>query len=407
MYELITTSTVGPLDASVRQLKRARIAVAITFATNGLVLGAWAPRIPEVKAHLGLSSASLGLALLAPAIGALFAMRIVGGLCAKHGSAVVTRWLVGFYGVIAWLPGVAPNLPSLWLTLFLLGTSIGGIDVAMNSQGVTVELGYRRPVLSSFHAAWSVGSFGGAVIGGIGAGLHASIGVQQAVLGVGLAIFTLWKSRAFLTDSPHETEVVVARTRRLPDPRLILLGFSALFALMAEGAVADWSGVLLRDHLHVHAGQVGLAFAAFSVTMTFGRIVGDRVVHALGPARCITVLSAIGAVGLAAGMATNSLAGYVIGFAILGVGLSIMVPVLFSAAADGGPSGPAIAVVSTIGYTGFLAGPSGIGVVAQAISVQFALWMLPFFAVLGGVLGVTAVRMSSTPADQESVATTD
>ncbi len=406
MYELITTNIPGPLAASTRQLKRARVAVVVAFATNGVLMGAWAPRIPEVKSHLGLSSASLGLALLAPAIGSLLSIRFIGAWCARYGSGVVTRWLTVCLCAVAWLPGLAPNLPTLWVALLVMGSAVGGMDVAMNAQGVTVEIGYRRPVLSSFHAAWSIGSFSGAVVGGLGAGFHTPISLQQSVLGVLLAVVTLWQSRNFLADSPHEAEVVTTTVRRRPQLRLILLGLSGLFALMAEGAVADWSGVLLRDDLHVRAGQVGLAFAAFSVTMTIGRFVGDRVVLALGRARCITVLSAIGAIGLAAGMATDSLVGYIAGFALLGVGLSIMVPVLFSAAADGAQSGPAIATVSMIGYTGFLAGPSGIGLVAQAVSVRFALWMLPFFTVLGGALGVTAVRMTRPSSDSPDNADT-
>jgi len=153
--------------------------------------------------------------------------------------------------------------------------------------------------------------------------------------------------------------------------------------------------VLLRDNLHASPAQVGLAYAAFSATMTGGRFVGDRLVHRLGRVRSITVLTAMGAAGLAAGMAFHSLPGAVIGFALLGVGLSVMVPVLFSTAADGAAPGPAIATVSTLGYTGFLVGPTAIGLIAQGTSVPFALWLLPIFTVTGGVLGIAAVRMTA------------
>ncbi|MBV9592737.1 MAG: MFS transporter [Actinobacteria bacterium] len=419
MYEVALPRHVEPAHASREQLRRARIAVAITFAANGLIMGAWAPRIPEVKNHLDLSSASLGVALLAPAVGSLVSMRLIGGWTSRFGSAAATRWMVAGNCASAWLVGVAPNLATLCLALLVIGFTVGGLDVAMNAQGVTVETGYRRPVLSSFHAAWSIGSFAGAVIGGIGAGLHVPIWLQQSALGVVLATATLWAGRAFLADPSHEAgdaddaeeagdadeaneiaEEIEAsplqrRRLRLPELRLVLLGIAGIFALMSEGAVSDWSGVLLRDHLHVRAGQVGFAFAAFSIMMTAGRVVGDRIVHALGRARCVAGLSVVGAAGLAIGMGTNTLSGDVIGFAFLGVGLAVMVPVLFSTAADtDGPSGPAIATVSSFGYLGFLLGPSGIGLVAQAAGVPFALWLLPFFTLAGGVLGVIAVRLT-------------
>lgn len=385
-----------PVSATTLRARRhARVAVAITFAANGFLFGSWAPRIPEVKHNLHLSSAALGLALLAPALGAVLSMKLYGGASARFGSARVTRISLVIYCSVAWLPGLAGNLPMLWLSLVLWGQAIGGFDVSMNAQGVTVEHAYGRPVLSGFHAAWSLGSLAGAVIGGLAAGAGIPISAQQAVLGAILLIITLIAGRAYLPDPSHHAEPAAPTRRGMPELRLILLGVAGLFALMSEGAVADWSGVLLRDNLHVHAAQVGLAYAAFSTTMTAGRLVGDRVVLALGRARSIAVLTVIGASGLAAGLATNALVGTVIGFALLGIGLSVMVPVIFSTAADGASPGPAIATVSTLGYTGFLVGPTTIGLIAQGTSVPFALWIVPLFTAAGGVLGIVAVRLTA------------
>ncbi|HEY3632352.1 MAG TPA: MFS transporter [Jatrophihabitantaceae bacterium] len=383
--------------APVRARQRARAAVAITFATNGFLFGSWVPRIPEVKHDLHLSSAALGLALLAPAVGSVLSMNLYGRASARFGSARLTRFSLVLFCAFAWLPGLAHNLPTLWLTLFVWGTAIGGLDVVMNAQGVTVEHAYERPVLSGFHAAWSLGSLTGALIGGLGAGADIPISAQQGTLAGVVLVGVLLAGRAYLPDPPHhaETAPTTGKRRALPELRLVLLGVAGLFALLSEGAVADWSGVLLRDNLHAHPGQVGLAYAAFSTTMTGGRLAGDRVVHALGRARSIALLTAIGAAGLAAGLATGSLIGTVIGFALLGIGLSVMVPVVFSTAADGAAPGPAIAMVSTLGYTGFLVGPTAIGVIAEGTSVPFALWLLPIFTTAGGVLGIAAVRMTA------------
>jgi MFS family permease len=369
--------------------------VAITFAANGFLFGSWVPRIPEVKHDLHLSSAELGLALLAPAVGAVLSMKVYGRASARFGSARLTRFSLVLFCAFAWLPGLAHNLPTLWLTLFVWGTAIGGLDVVMNAQGVTVEHAYERPVLSGFHAAWSLGSLAGALIGGACAGADFPIAAQQAILAAIVLVGVLLAGRAYLPDPPHHADAPAPGRRGMPELRLILLGIAGLFALLSEGAVADWSGVLLRDNLHAHPGEVGLAYAAFSTTMTAGRLAGDRVVHALGRARSIALLTAIGATGLAAGLAFDALPGAVIGFALLGIGLSVMVPVIFSTAADGAAPGPAIATVSTLGYTGFLVGPTAIGLIAEGTSVPFALWLLPIFTTAGGVLGIAAVRMTA------------
>jgi fucose permease len=381
-----------------RERQRARAAVAITFAVNGMLVGSWAPRIPEIKSHLDLSAGALGIALLAPALGTVIAARTAGARIARHGSPTTIRVFSVAYCLLAWTPGVAPNLAALWLGLFAWGAFMGSMDVAMNAQGVTVEASYGRPVLSSFHAIWSVGSFAGAVLGGLGSGLHVNIAVQQLGLGVILALAVLFASRWFLPEAGHEPprRERLLRIPRAPETRLVLLGIAAIFALMVEGAVTDWSGVLLRDHLHATGSAVSFAYAAFCVTMTGGRFAGDRVVQALGRARCFAVLSVLGAAGLASGMLAGSLLGAVVGFAVLGLGLSIMVPVLYSTAADtDGPAGPAIAAVAALGCVGMLAGPSLIGLVAQLTSVPSALYLLPPFTLVAGALGVAGVRLSA------------
>ena len=384
--------------SSLAQRRRARVAVAATFVAHGVLIGAWAPRIPEIKAHLGLSAGELGLALLAPALGTIIAARVVGARTARHGSGAVARAGGVAYCLLSWLPGVAGNLALLWTSLLVWGALMGAMDVAMNSQGVTVEARYGRPVLSGFHAAWSAGSFAGALLGAVGAALRIDIAVQQASIGAVLAVGVLVASRGYLPD-PHEPQPRSSRRRirrpHAPARRLVVLGVAAMFALIAEGAVTDWSAVLLRDHLGVPGSRAGFAYAAFCVTMTGGRVAGDRVVHAIGRSRCLAALALLGATGLALGLAVNVFAGAVVGFALLGLGLSIMVPVLYSTAADTeGPSGPAIAAVAALGCVGLLVGPSLIGLVAQLTSVSSALFLLPPFTLAAGALGVAGVRLS-------------
>jgi fucose permease len=232
----------------------------------------------------------------------------------------------------------------------------------------------------------------GTGIGSVGAGLHVPLARQQGTLAVVLALVTLWAMRQFIADQPVEK---YTEGGRVVEFRLILLGIAGVCALLAEGSSADWSPVYLRDDLHVSAGHAGIAFIAFTITMTLGRFTGDWLVLGLGRMRSIATVTLVGAVGLSVGLLLHTLAGAAFGFACLGIGLSILVPVFFSTAADGpGAAGPKLAVVSSFSYLGFLLGPAMLGPLASATSIHTALWILPAFAALAGVLGVIAVRMT-------------
>lgn len=387
------TSLAATTDRGVQPgLRRARLATALTFAFNGFLFAAWVPHIPEVKAQLGLSDAALGLALLGPAIGSMISMPLIGRATTRWGSGPVTTALA--FGTYLVIPGagLAYNLPTLFLALVAWGVVTGGLDVAMNAQAVQIETSYRRPIMSSFHAFWSVGTVVGTVVGSFGAGLHIDLAVQQAGLAVLLALVTLWSMRQFIADHASENDGAGGKVFEL---RLVLLGIAGVCALLAEGSSADWSPVYLRDDLHVAAGHTGLAYATFTVMMTFGRMIGDRVVLRLGRMRSIAALAAVGVTGMTSGLIANNVVGASIGFGCLGLGLSIMIPVFFSTAADGpGAAGPKLAVVSSFSYLGFLLGPAALGPLASATSVHTALWVLPTFAGLAGLLGVIAVRLT-------------
>ncbi|HEY0168165.1 MAG TPA: MFS transporter [Jatrophihabitans sp.] len=375
------------------RLRRARTATSLVFAFNGLLFAAWVPHIPEVKHQLGLSDASLGLALLGPAVGSVISMPVIGRATTRYGSGKVTAVLAFATYLAISGPGLARDLPELFAALVLWGVVTGGLDVAMNSQAVQIETSYQRPIMSSFHAYWSIGTVLGTVLGSLGAGIGLSLAGQQAGLAVLLALVTGWCVRQFIGDHPPQE---YQGGKRVFQWRLVLLGLAGVCALLAEGSAADWSPVYLRDDLQVSPGQAGIAFGAFTVMMTVGRLTGDRLVLALGRSRSLSLLAGIGAAGMSAGLISDTLIGSSIGFACLGLGLSVMVPVIFSTAADGpGAAGPKLALVSSFSYLGFLLGPASLGPLAHATSVHVALWVLPSFAALAGVLGVIAVRMTA------------
>jgi MFS family permease len=376
-----------------RSLRLARIATAIVFAFNGFLWAAWVPHIPEVKDRLGLSDAALGLALLGPAIGSMISMPLVGRATTRFGSGRVTAAMAFFSYLVIAGPGLAGNLPTLLLALLLWGMAAGALDVAMNAQAVQIETSYQRPIMSSFHAFWSVGTVLGTAAGSLGAGLGISLARQQAGLAVLLAVVTWWAAGRLIGDHQAEEYQPGGRVFEI---RLVLLGIAGVCALLSEGSAGDWSPVYLRDDLHVTAGHAGLAYGAFTIMMTTGRFLGDRFVGWLGRARSLAIVAAIGTVGMAGGLISGNLLGAMLGFGCLGLGLSVLVPVFFSTAADGpGAAGPKLAVVSSFSYLGFLLGPASLGPLASASSVHTALWILPTFAGLAGILGVIAVRMTA------------
>lgn len=368
--------------------RSARFAVAYTFAASGCLTGAWAPRIPQVKDALDLGPGALGLALLAPAAGALVAMPMAGAGAARWGSRRVTRSMLVMFCPLAGLVGVAWSLWSLWLALFCWGATVGALDVAMNAQGVSVEKAYRRPVLSSFHAAFSVGTLLGAGLGSVAAAVALPVGWQQLLLGLALLAVGWPLTRTLVPDPGGSAPAPVFA---LPSGRLLWLGLGAFACMLCEGAVSDWSAVHLHDSLGASAGVAGSAFAAFGLAMTVGRTVGDRVTARLGRVRTLRVLTAVGAVGLAAGLASGTVAGAVAGFCLLGVGLSCVVPVLFGAAGSGlGATGPAIASVATCGYLGWMLGPTLVGGLAHVVGLSAALWLIPALTAATGALAFAA-----------------
>ncbi|MGY2065071.1 MFS transporter [Blastococcus sp. SYSU DS0619] len=361
---------------------RARLAVTAVFAANGALFGNWAVRIPAVKSDLGLSDAALGGALLVPAIGALVAMPLIGALSARFGSRTTTIAAALLFFAVPVLLGLAPSLPWLVPVLLVFGLAFGSLDVAMNAQAVTVERALARPVMSSFHAAFSAGALVGSLTGSLAAA--AQLGLPQHLGGTGLVLFLL---TAPLFPALLREERAAGPAGPLfawPRGRLLPLALIALVVLLAEGAVGDWSAVHLRDELGASAGVAGLAYTAFSVTMVAGRLAGDRVVAAWGRVRTVRISALVATAGGVLVVAGPTVAVALAGFAALGIGLACTVPLVFSAAAEGEvEAGPALAAVSTPGYLGFLLGPPVIGGLAELVGLSAALALLP--VLLAGV----------------------
>jgi MFS family permease len=373
--------------------KPSRLAGLTAFFINGALLATWVSRIPATQSKLGLSESELGLTLLGMSAGLLTALSLAGGLITRFGSPRVI--LTGTIVASLTLPllTLAPNPVLLWLLLFLFGGALSGMDVAMNEQAVLVERLTKRPLMSSFHAAWSVGGLAGALLGAAMAStptltpfLHFVI--AAAIFGGGI-FFSFPRLLPVKREIPEDKAVF-----RLPERALWTLGAVAFCAVIAEGAMADWSAVYLTRILNIGPGFAALGFAAFSLTMTVGRLIGDALTAAWGPLIMVRAGSFISVLGFLTALLTSEPIVALAGFAAIGLGVSNIVPLAFSAAGNYPelPTGASIASVATVGYAGFLVGPPLIGFVAEETSLPIALSLI---ALLVGTLMFTAKAISS------------
>src|SRR3954466_15550103 len=362
--------------------RAARRAVTVIFFLNGALIGSWAARIPAVKEDLGLGEAELGVALGLVALGALVAMPVSGWLWARVGSRRPPRLAFVGFCVTLPLPALAPAYALLLPAALLLGVGNGFLDVAMNAHGVAFDRRSERPILSSFHAAFSCGALAGAGMSALAAAGGLDVRWHLLAAAALARPAGLVAGRARLpADADHAGEEAGPLLAR-PPRALWAVGAIGFCALVCEGATADWSAVYVKESLSATASVAALAFAAFSATMTLGRLAGDRLTSAWGADALVRRGGLLSAAALAAALLIGHPAAAIAGFALLGFGISTMVPVVFRAAAEGGGVAPGggIAAASTMGYFGFLVAPPVIGGVAELTSLPLALGLLVLLA---------------------------
>jgi MFS family permease len=354
-------------------MRSTRLAIALFFFADGLLLGSWASRIPAVQAQAGLTNTRLGLALFASSLGALVAMPFAGRLCERAGSrwVVIASLLAG--GLSLFGASTAGGFTGLSLALLGFGASFGSINVAVNAQGIALERMYGRTILSSFHAAFSLGGLVGAGCGALAAGFGITPRVHLGVLALLVAVAGLALGRMLLATTTGDA--APPRTMLRPPRPLLILGAAAFCSLLAEGSAADWSAPYLSQSAHATAWVAGLGYAAFSLAMATSRTLGDRLASRFGPVALARAGGLVAASGLSAGLLAASAPVGLAAFGAMGAGLGVVVPLLFRAAAStpGVSTSVGVAAVSTIGWLGFLAGPPAIGFTAGAIGLRAAL----------------------------------
>lgn len=369
-----------------------RVSTRLAFLAAGMAMSSWAPLVPYAQARTGVEAAQLGLLLLCLGIGSLLAMPVTGILAARFGCRRVI--LLSGLGCCAVFPflAIAPSAPLLALALFLFGATIGTLDVSMNVQAVIVEKDYGGALMSGFHGLFSVGGIIGA--GSMSAMLWLGMDIVSASVAMTIAV-----ALVLLAAGPNLLREAPAAERDAPllvVPRgaVVLIGVLCMFVFLAEGAVLDWSAVLLTDG-GMSGAQGGLGYAAFAVAMTIGRLNGDRIVQRWGGRRIMLLGGLASALGFLLVVLAPSAWLALPGFVLIGCGASNIVPVLFTAAGSQRdmPASLAVSAISTIGYAGILAGPGVIGFVAHAVGLQWA-----FAALACGMLVVALSGSSVAPA---------
>jgi len=364
-------------------------AVVAAFALNGLLFGAWASRIPAFKEGFSLAEGTLGLLLLALAAGAIVSFPLAGWLSEKRGADRLTMDCSWGYPPALVLLACAPGSAALGAALFLFGALHGAMDVAMNGWAARVEERLGRSTMSVFHAMFSLGAGLGAASGFVAAksGLE-PLGhfALVAIVGgaVALAFIAIAQQTRTIAADKSEAGPLVA----LPSGALLLVGLVAFSVSMGEGAMADWSAVFLRVAVNATEAQAALGYAAFSASMVLIRLFGGLLVQRLGPVLTTRLSGMIAFIGLMLVTGTSNFPAALAGFALIGIGYAIVMPLVFTRAANDQTTrpGPAIASVATLGYGGMLLGPPLVGFIAQVTGLRLSFALLAILALVAVLL---------------------
>lgn len=366
------------------------------FFSLGLAYASWVARIPAFRDALHLSHEELGLALLLGGIGAIAAFPIARWLQTLRTSRWMTYWM-GLLNALALLPiALSTRVEVLMLSLFAWGFSTALMDVGMNTHSVKVERFAGRAVISVFHAFFSLGGLVGAVLGALAAQLAWSpllhFGLVALCSVVGLVALR-GHLHSFPIEAPQHARTTSQWVPQRPSGIVLLLGCLMLASFMTEGAIADWGGIFLRDQLAASLAEAPLGFAAFSVSMVLGRLGGDSLRNRYTGARVLGLAGVVAASGFGLIVLSPTVWLALLGFFAVGLGLSVVVPVLFSSAGHlpGAQGERSLAQVTLVGYAGFLVGPPLLGFVAQGLGLPAS------FVLLAGLAAVLAVAAHWLP----------
>lgn len=352
----------------------AKLATRLGFLVAGFGLACWAPLVPFAKARLAVDDGTLGLLLLCLGIGSVAAMLLTGLLCARLGTKPII--VASGVGLAVMLPllALAATPAALAVALFAFGAALGSLDVAVNIHAIAVERAEGRALMSGFHAQFSIGGFAGSGLMTLLLALHVEALIGAAICACLMGAAMLLAGPRLLRARPDQSGPLIV----LPHGFVMLLAVLAGIMFLVEGAMLDWSALLLASTMQLPAAQAGIGYILFSIAMTAGRLGGDAVVNRIGDRAALFSGSAVAIAGFVILLTVPVPTLAMTGFLLIGLGASNLVPILFrkAGAQKRMPVELAVAAVTMVGYAGVLLGPAAIGLVAQLTSLQTAFWML-------------------------------
>ncbi len=361
------------------------LSTGLVFAMHAFLFSLWVTRLPEVKVTLQLSDADLGICLFFMPFGAFIAMFSASIFIRKFGAGKVTMWFVVTYCLVMMLPLLAPNAILLSLSLFIVGLAAGTLDISMNAVAAALEKIHDRVIMATTHGFFSLGGMVGAFIGSALIGLEVLgwVGMLGGVILCSSLLFWVQKHIGNVIGEEEESGSHLA----LPGKAVIGLAIIGFCTMMGEGAVTDWSGIYLQDTTMAEGAVIGFGFAGFSLAMTIGRFYGDILIARLGASRIILLGSLFVIAGLGLVLFAESYSS-ILGFTLVGLGYSSIIPVVFSEAAksDEKSASRGITAVVSFGYIGFLSGPVIIGLIPDWAGLKMGMLFLLTTAVITLIL---------------------
>jgi len=354
-----------------------RLAIALIFFSRGFVQGSWYPRIPGIVDKLDIPASQLGVVWFSLALFNMMAFSIAAKMIGRFGTATTHLLFAAPYPLAFIAAGLAPNLPLFWLSMLVFGLLNGGYDISTSVQGGIVERSTKRPLVSALYGYFSLGALSGSFISGFVAQAGIPMSTQFTVIAL-VAIPTSFLLRtALLPDENNRTAPTTTKRRRfsLPPKVLIPLGITIIAVAFGEETINNWVALYMRSDLGSDPAIAGFAYTAFAIATFTGRILGDRIISRIGVDRVISGGAVLAASGIAFGIIINQPWSMVVGYTIVGAGLSVIVPVTYRRAGEMPGMSPAQAVsqVASIGFVGFMVGPILIGILSDLISLRFTL----------------------------------
>jgi MFS family permease len=365
--------------------RRSRIAVALTYFSMGLCFASWASRIPDIKTTLDLSDGKLGSILFALPVGQLLMMTFSGKLVTRFGSHKTILFALPAYTLCLFNIGLVSEGWQLAIALFIFGLAGNLCNISTNTQGVSAEKLYGRPIMASFHGVWSLAGFTGALIGLVM--INLKVPTVYHFITVIVIVWTIFyfNHRYYVKLKPvtNDTDSPRRRFFSKPDAVLLQLGIICFCSMASEGAMFDWSGVYFKDVVKVKPSLIILGYTSFMIMMASGRFLADRIIASIGRKKLLQISGIVVSTGLFTSVLFPYLLPCTIAFMMVGLGVSSIVPTVYSTAGKYGkvPPGIALATVSSVGFLGFLMGPPLIGHISDLFGLRYSFCIIGFFGI--------------------------